>query len=58
MMVKPNQVINLSAIDLKGLSSRLKTEVPFCIDTTVTDGSFVKKKKKGLCLYKRNVNEL
>lgn len=39
-MVKPNQVIKLSAIDSQGLRSRLKTEVPFCIDTTVTSGSF------------------
>lgn len=42
MMVKLHQVIKLSAINLKGLSSRLKTEVPFCIDTTVTYGSFIK----------------
>lgn len=42
MMVKLHQVIKLSAINLKGLSSRPKTEVPFCIDTTVTYGSFIK----------------
>lgn len=43
MVVKSNQLVKLSAIDYKGLSSGLKQKC-LCNDTTVTDCSFFKYK--------------